>query len=321
MDSILAEAARLESQSIPYVMATVVRTVRPTSATVGARAVVKENHEVSGYVGGECTRNIMLEVADLAFADGRPRLLILSPDPEDPIAMDGQVIVKAMTCHSGGTVELFIEPHLGDPRLIVVGNSPIARAVMAAAQTLPFSQTQVVLNEEQPDLELLINDLRQAALPGSYVVVATMGQYDESAIDVLKEIPLSYLGIVASPRRGQILKERWAESENNVTLEAPAGLNLGGQHPGEIAISILAQMIALRRERHESKEPAASPRQRHGLYVEDPVCHMAVNLETTLYKGEWNGKDWGFCCLSCQESFFADPEQFVSNLNERKETL
>lgn len=319
MDSVLAEAARLESQGTPYVMATVVRTVRPTSAIVGARAVVKTNHEVLGFVGGECTRNIMLEVADLAFADGQSRLLILSPNPQDPAVTDGQVIVKAMTCHSGGTVELFIEPHLGDPRLIVVGNSPIARAVMAAAQNLPFAITQVVLDEQRLDLELLGNDLRQVALPGSYVVVATMGQYDELAIDTLKEIRLSYLGIVASQRRGKLLKERWANPEDNVGLEAPAGLNLGGQHPGEIAISILAQVVGVRRKQHDGRGLTVLPQKLRQVYAEDPVCHMQVNLETTLYKGEWSGRIWGFCCLSCQESFFNHPEQFISDLNQRKE--
>lgn len=315
MDTVLAEAMRLEALDVPYVMVTVVRTVRPTSATVGSRALVAADQAVIGFIGGECTRNMMLEVAGQALQDGKPRLLILSPDASPRFSeSDAQVIVKPMTCHSGGTVELFIEPHVQDPVLLVVGKSPIATAVAAMAEQLPFVlQTVSLEDNEGPDLGMLQIQLRDAAQPGCYVVVATMGQYDDWVIESLKDMPLEYLGVVASPRRGQILKERLADDPDQYTgvpLAAPAGLNIGGRHPGEIAVSILSEITRLRRQNDPAGDSGSRASQ-SPAQVRDPVCEMHVNLQTTPYRVEWNGEMWGFCCLSCQESFLKHPEQYV----------
>ncbi|AEJ40383.1 protein of unknown function DUF182 [Sulfobacillus acidophilus TPY] len=316
MDAVLQEAARLDLAQEPYVMVTVVRTVPPTSATVGARALVSVDRKITGYVGGECTRRILLEVVEEALADGRPRILLLTPDSEGSVRDAGQgILVKPMTCHSGGTVELFVEPRLADPVLLVVGDSPVAQSLAELAAQLPFTVRRASMSEAD-DWESLKNQIEQHAVAGSYVVVATMGQYDDWAIDVLRDVPIQYLGVVASPRRGELLRQRFEQGQRQdeaCVVSVPAGLDLGSRHPGEIAVSILAEIIQIRRQHGAVPVVRVAAPPEDDLVVTDPVCHMQVKLRETPYRTRYGGKEWGFCAQSCLDAFLQEPERYLGN--------
>ena len=314
MDSVLQEAARRDMREEPYVLVTVVRTRPPTSAILGAHAIVAKDGELTGYVGGECTRRMLLEVAEEALSDGQPRLLLLSPHPEDDASFhdeDDSLLIRPMTCHSGGTVELFVEPHLANPVLFVIGDSPVARYVIQLASHLSFRVESAALKPDD-DWETLKQHIKHVSQDGGFAVLATMGQYDDWAIDVLQEAPLSYLGVVASSRRGQLLQERFLQGrtpDDGCVVSVPAGLDLHSRIPQEIAVSIVAEIIQVRRQ------AKTRPSRPHGngdrSTVIDPVCHMTVNLAETPYRALFGDKEWGFCADSCRNAFLQEPERYV----------
>ncbi|MCY0879276.1 MAG: XdhC family protein [Firmicutes bacterium] len=310
MDRALQEAARLDAEGASFVMVTVLRTVAPSSAVAGAHAVVTPDGRVVGFVGGECTRQQMLELARQALADGRPRRLLLSPDPDRYVSEEVRdLVVQPMTCHSGGTVELFLEPRLSWPSLVIVGQSPVAQALGQLAAALPWS-VKAFSYEETGDWDQLGEAIRQAVSPETYVVVATLGQYDDWTLEVLGSASPHYLGVVASRRRGDLLRERWRALHGSEAppVRAPAGLDLGSRHPGDIALSILAEMTQERAQHPVSVAPrdeVASAR------VIDPVCQMVVDLRTTPYRITWQGVEYGFCAAGCLDAFRANPGQYA----------
>ncbi|WP_053959424.1 XdhC family protein [Sulfobacillus thermosulfidooxidans] len=318
MDPVLQEAARRDLAGEPYVLVTVVRTRPPTSAILGAHAIVSQDHQLTGYVGGECTRRILLEVAEGALTDGQPRLLLLSPHPEDDDEWirqknveDRGVLIKPMTCHSGGTVELFVEPHLASPLLLVIGDSPVARYVLQIASHLNF-RVQGAAMTPDANWETFKQQIRQLSQDGGFAVLATMGQYDDWAIDALQDAPLSYLGVVASHRRGALLRERFSQGrkfDNACILSIPAGLDVHSRLPEEIAVSIVAEIIQIRRQTKPTSVEVSSLLTK--TVVIDPVCHMTVNLSETPYQAVYADQTWGFCASSCRDAFLEDPERYV----------
>ncbi|PSR24863.1 MAG: hypothetical protein C7B47_13740 [Sulfobacillus thermosulfidooxidans] len=316
MDPVLQEAARRDQAGEPYVFVTVVRTRPPTSAILGAHAIVSRDQQLTGYVGGECTRRILLEVAEDALTDGKPRLLLLSPQPADDELFqqkdpeDEGVLIKPMTCHSGGTVELFIEPHLANPLLLVIGDSPVARHVVQLASHLNF-RVQGATPSSGGDWETFQQQIRLLSQDGGFAVLASMGQYDDWAIEALQDSPLSYLGVVASPRRGALLRERFLQGrkvDDSCILSIPAGIDVHSRVPEEIAVSILAEIIQIRRQTQSTAVRISSLL---NTEVIDPVCHMTVNLSETPYQAVFGDKTWGFCAPSCREAFLQDPERYV----------
>ncbi|MCL5015060.1 MAG: XdhC family protein [Firmicutes bacterium] len=321
MDTVLEEAVRRDAAGESYVMVTVLRTRAPTSAIAGARALIGPNNEVRGYIGGECTRRTVLEVAAEALADGRPRLVLLSSGPEREVSRDADgLVVRPMTCDSGGTVELFVEPRLANPLLLVIGHSPVSVYLADMARHLPFRLKCLDINQEG-DWEAFGQNLRAVAAQGGFVVSCTMGQYDEWVVEQIGEAPICYLGVVSSPRRGEVLRARLKEirgSSDVLTVSIPAGWDLHTRDPGEIAVSILAEIIAIRREMSSSalaesrtgaEKDAAEP-----IWVIDPVCRMQVNWSETPYRTVYGGERIGFCQGSCRDAFLKEPEKYVSSV-------
>lgn len=308
MDQALQEAARLDELGVAYALVTVLSTKPPTSASVGARAVIMPDGGIVGFVGGECTRTVMVDVVQEALADGRPRRILLSPDAE-PAALEPGTIVRRMTCHSGGTVELFLEPHQAPVKLIVIGDSPVALRIQTLAGGLPW-RCERLAPDVMGDFKRLEAKIQEAVEPGTFVVVATMGQFDDWAVDILADLPVAYVGVVASRRRGDLLHQRWVgkvATESGI-FRAPAGLDLGSRHPGEIALSILAEMAGMR----ENRNMVGSPIPADPPLVIDPVCGMHVDLNKTPYQVERDGIIRGFCGAACQEAYLADPERYQS---------
>jgi xanthine dehydrogenase accessory factor len=334
MDLVWETAKGMDERAEPYVMVTVVRRVRPSSATVGDKAIVTADGKMIGFVGGHCTRELVINQAQECLRTGEKRLLLVTPQP--PAHVEEGVTVLSMTCASEGTVELFLEPKHVDPLLIIVGDSPIAHALEEMAPRFAFVPRRIALEKAEgcstkEPLEILRSQLVAFNNTTAYGVVATMGLYDSEGLLALTHCKLRYLGLVASPKR-------WATVRNGLEvagapkefidfITAPAGLDIGAVGAQEIALSILAQIVERRRrdlnvqwegqpEKGISESEALSANGDHATVsqiVVDPVCGMTVDLEKTQFRLELDGTTYGFCCSGCRDRFAKNPKAFLSH--------
>jgi xanthine dehydrogenase accessory factor len=247
----------------PFALATVVRTVAATAAKAGAKAVILPDGTISeGWIGGGCARAAVLKAARDALADGRSRLVSVAP--ADLLADRG---VKAgdekegvrfaqNMCPSQGTMDIFVEPVLPRPQVVVCGSSPVAVAIADLAKRIGFAVTVCAPAAEQPAFAEADRRIEGFALPveeggARYVVVSTQGRGDEAALLAALALDVDYLAFVGSRRKADALKgtlaKRGVSAARLAKLKAPAGLDLGAITPDEIAVSILAEIIAVRR--------------------------------------------------------------------------
>jgi len=252
----------------PFALATVVRTVAATAAKAGAKAVILPDGTISeGWIGGGCARAAVLKAAREAIADGKSRLVSVQP----PDALQDQGVaageeragvrfVKNM-CPSEGTMDIFVEPVLPVPQLLVCGSSPVAVAVADLGRRIGFALTVCAPAAEQASFADADRRIEGYALPvddqaARYVVIATQGRGDEAALRAALAIEAEYVAFVGSRKKADALKAKLATDiapERLARLKAPAGLDLGAIAPDEIAISILAEIIALRRGKQPGK--------------------------------------------------------------------
>jgi xanthine dehydrogenase accessory factor len=316
-DDLLRLAADLAGRREPFVTAVVVERRAPSSARVGDRAVITADGAFHGWLGGSCTRPTVLAEARRALADGRPRRIALDPEP-DTVERPG-VDVFPMTCHSGGSVEIYLEPVLPRPALLVFGVSPVARALAALGNGLGYRVTVADPDAEASDLpgaEVAtdLSTLGPFEAP-FYAVVATMGEDDEGAILAAAPLDPDYLGVVASARRfgemRQTLAARGLDAERLDRIRSPAGLDLGARTPEEIALSILAEIVQLRRAKGEAaEEMEPAPAGETPATAIDPICGMTVQVEGARHTAEHDGRTVYFCCGGCRERFLADPAAY-----------
>ncbi|UQD52064.1 hypothetical protein C0971_08585 [Bacillus methanolicus] len=335
MDLVWETAKDMDERVEPYVMVTVVRRVRPSSATVGDKAIVTADGEMKGFVGGHCTRELIIDQAQECLRTGEKKLLLVSPQP--PADVEEGITVLSMTCASEGTVELFLEPKNVDPLLIIVGDSPIAHALKEMAPRFAFVPRRISLEEAERSsskdpLKILCHQLAAFNFTTAYGVVATMGLYDSDGLLALSHWPLRYLGLVTSPKRWTTvrsgLEAAGAPKEFIDFVNAPAGLDIGAVGAQEIALSILAQIVERRRRNLKAKWeglPEVGVSKPEALFanevrdtvspkVMDPVCGMTVDLEKTQFRFELDGTTYGFCCSGCRDRFAKNPQNFLSHV-------
>src|SRR5712691_6927671 len=250
---LLALASSLAAREERFALITVVRREPPSSARVGDAAVVTEKGEYHGWVGGGCTRSTVLREALRAIADGEPRLLSLSPEPGE--ARRAGVVALPMTCDSGGTVEIYVEPVLPVARLLLFGSSPAVRVLARIGHAMGYRVEVVDADADNgsfPEAERVSRTIAPEAVPrGAHVLVATMGERDLEAIEAVAGRAPAYLGVIASPKRfaqlRDALRARGVPREALEQIVAPAGLDIGARTPEEIALSIMAQIVERRR--------------------------------------------------------------------------
>ena len=264
----LAEAEAVARRGEPFVIATVVRCERPTSAKPGAKALIRQDGTVSGWIGGSCAEPVAVKEALSALAEGEPRFLVLVGKGGAPLGRADGVREYTMTCHSGGTIEIFVEPVLPKPALVLVGGGPVVETLAGLAAAARFGVT--VVDPESPARAAMmaasvVDDLGSVAVTSrTAIVVATHGRFDEDALDRALRSDAGYVSLVASPTRARVvlesLRARGIPDERLGRLKAPAGLDLGAVTPEEIAVSILAEIVA-----HRRRPPiAAGPCRRDG---------------------------------------------------------
>ena len=282
----MTRGADLEAAGVAFVEATVVRCVAPTSARPGDRAIVLGDGTIEGFVGGSCADTTVRLQALRALETGEPVLLKIVPGEQDgPSDEDGAVVVSN-PCLSGGALELFLEPHLPADRVAVAGESPVARALVELAEPLGFRAR-----------------LGATAEPGDFAaVVASLGHDDEAAVFRGLEAGCEYVGLVASRKRGaavlDTLRGEGVAEELLERVRTPAGLEIGARTHAEIALAILAELVAVRRTPAVPAPALIAERPREAV---DPVCGMTVLVgpETPTAGGH------AFCCEGCREHWLA----------------
>jgi xanthine dehydrogenase accessory factor len=276
--NVLVEASRLAEEGRPFALATVVTVERPASARRGDHAIVTEDGTLAGWVGGACTEVTVVREALAALADGEAR-----------------VVRVAGGCASEGAIELLVEPQLPAPLLAVIGDSPAARMLAELARTLGW----------RVESEL--------AGRANAVVVASMGQVDEDALEAALATDAGYVGLVASAKRGSAvlaeLRERGLDEEALARVRCPAGLDLGPSSQEEIAVAILAELVAWRHTRPGSVAELVEAAE--ATEDVDPVCGMTVATAAATETAIWEGRTYYFCGAGCRSRFERDPESHL----------
>ena len=261
-DDLLDLMARLRREARPCALATVVRTVAATSAKAGAKAVVTEDGEIHGWVGGGCARGAVKRAALQAMKDGQAHLI--SVQPQEALDAGGVAAGEARggvefhrsACPSGGTLDIFVEPMLPRPQMVVCGASPVARAVADLAGRSGFAVTVAALAEDLDSFEKADRRIEGFALPVDaagerFIVVATQGKRDGEALRAALATEAPYVAFVGSRKKAATLSARLKDeglaADKLTRLRAPAGLDIGAITPEEIALSIIAEVVELRR--------------------------------------------------------------------------
>jgi xanthine dehydrogenase accessory factor len=268
---VLGAAQRLHQQDRPYALVTVLRVQPPASARPGDKAVVTADGIAEGWIGGGCAQPAVLRTVRQALTDGRARMIRIAPAEEGTVRELDDVLEFGMACHSGGTLELFIDPMLPRTRLVVIGDSPVAVALAGLAPRVGLQVTVVAHAAEAarfPDaVEVIASDdadtVAAQMAPGALVVVATQGQRDLQGLRTALALRAQQVSFVASARKAQVLRSALVAAGQDAAavaaIVAPAGQAIGAQSPEEIALSVLAAVVAARRAKPQSGSTAADP--------------------------------------------------------------
>lgn len=318
-------AQTMRDRSEPFALATVVRAVRPTSGRPGYAALIRPDGSHVGWVGGACTEHLLVTESLAALAEGTPRLLRVTPDPAAFPAEEG-VVNRAMTCQSGGTVEIFIEPNLPKPQLMVVGDSPVATSLAALGPLLGYRVIVVapgVEATELPEVDEVLGDVEgisSRVTASTYAVVASMGKYDESALLELARSPAAFVGLVASRKRAQsvfaVLREEGVAEAEIGRVRSPAGLDIAASTPEEIALSVMAEITRRRRSATAAGASSATPTSATSdasvaPEAIDPVCGMSVATTSPL-RTVHEGTTYYFCADGCRRKFVRNPAKYLT---------
>ena len=313
--TLLAENA---ASGRPCALATVVRTESPTSAHPGDKAVITDDGVLHGWIGGSCSDALVRREALVSMSDGMPRLVRIRPDVEALETRNGGELTVATTCPSGGTLDIFIDPHLPKPLLVVIGESPAARTLVELGRVVGYRTCGVhpgATAADFPGADRVLGSLDLSSLTGErdcWVVVATMGHYDDDALQAALTLPHADVALVASVAQIGIgdghAQGRGVSDAQRARVRAPAGAPRAGAQE-EIALHALAEVVALRHERMIAN-PAPAPEAITGFAV-DPVCAMTVDTRDAAHTAIHDGQTYFFCCSGCREQFVADPARFL----------
>lgn len=315
-DQFLSKAEELLAKDLPFAVAVVVRYQAPISGKPGNKAIVFPDGKMWGWIGGGCAQPVVIREALKALADGQPRLVRISPSssPEEGI------VDYAMTCHSGGTLDIFIEPVLPKPQILVLGRSPVAVALakLAAAASYAVSVAAPGADRENfPGAGLVRADLDLSQLritAKTFIVVSTQGECDEEALEKALGTSAAYVGFVASKvKAGKVLgylRGQGVAAARLSQVRSPAGLDIRAASPEEIAVSILAEVIQV----HGTKNAAPTADAVMPILnqeAKDPICGMMVAIGTAIHKSEFQGNSFYFCCAGCKQKFDKQPDKYA----------
>jgi xanthine dehydrogenase accessory factor len=305
--SVLEEMGELTRRGETFALATVVWRQGPSSSQSGSRAIITSDGELHGWIGGACAEPVVIREAQRVMADGAAKLLLLgTPEQFGAGVPDGMTVVP-ISCQSEGALEVYIEPVLPAPHLVIVGDSPMARTLAGLAGALDW-RTDLVRG---PDFAT------ERANERSMIVVATQGHDDEDVLERAVAARPAYLGLVGSRRRGATvlgyLADRGVPKDQLDRVRVPAGLDLGSTTHQEIAVAILAELVQLRASGALAAATArsASGSAKRTTAAVDPVCGMTATVEPSARPVTYEGADYYFCCAGCRRAFEKDPGAYV----------
>ncbi|MEU6233502.1 XdhC family protein [Kitasatospora sp. NPDC047058] len=296
--------ADLAGRQVPFVKVTVVRALHPTSAQPGDTALVLEDGRIEGFVGGVCAETTVRVQALRLLRSGESLLLRISPDAPAEPQEEGEsgTLLVANPCLSGGELELFLEPLRPAPVVLVLGDTPIGRSLVTLGAGLEYDVRPAAG-------EVGAEELADVAA----VVIASHGRQEEGLLTHAARAGVPYVALVASRRRGAaVLDGLDLTAEQRDRIHTPAGLWIGARTPGEIAVSILAELVASRHALAVHTEEAAAgpaPPSAEPQTARDPVCDMTVAVVAdTPYSDAGGHRHW-FCSTGCRDRFEAGTAQ------------
>ncbi|TFV59123.1 XdhC family protein [Mycobacterium sp. PS03-16] len=240
-------AQQLLRARTPFVHATVVRAQPPTSAHPGDEAILLSDGTIEGFVGGECAQNSVRKAALGALQAGESVLLRVLPDGDVHFPEAPGACVVVNPCLSGGALEIFLVPQVPAPLIRICGTTPIAAALGDLCGLLGYEVTR-----EGP--------LTDAAA----VVIASHGGPEGEMIRAALDAGVGYIGLVASRvRGGAVLDGIGLSGAERARVHTPVGLPIGARTPGEIAVSIMAEIIAAIRSGDRPQPVTAAPPEHH----------------------------------------------------------
>lgn len=323
-NDLIDQISKYMGQGEEFAVAHVIWREAPSSGKPGDKAIILKDGTIIGWIGGGCVKGIAVKEAREAIRENRSRLVRI--DPDEVNSEDSSHKTYRMTCHSGGTMELFIEPITPNPQLIIVGKSNIARAL---------SKLAIATNLR---VHVLSNDVHKGMFPGvnnihdrvdfskinidknTFIVVSTQGEDDEESIRKALETNCNYVGFISSLRKSVKIKEYLEQTELSVNrineLKIPVGMDINAKLPEEIAISILAEIVQLFRDPNRKEDQESDTAINDDTYI-NPVCRVAVSKKDAKHVLEYGAHTVYFCCDGCKVSFDTEPEKYIEILESR----
>jgi xanthine dehydrogenase accessory factor len=298
-------AVELARSGQSFAMATVVWRKPPSSGQHGSRAIITSDGTLHGWIGGACAEPVVVREATRVIEAGVPSLIWLGqPEDFEGMHVPAGVVTVPMSCQSEGALQLFVEPVLAAPEVIIVGRSPMAMTLLDLVRDIGWRG------------EILDgSDFTAAAVnPSSVVVVATQGHGDEEAVEAAVAGNPAFIGLVASRKRGEavlgFLADRGVPAERIAGVRVPIGLDLGHTTHREIAVAILAELVQLRASGAFASRPTLLPLAEPAQVI-DLVCGMTVAAVPANRPYAYQGTTYYFCAMGCRVAFEKDPESFI----------
>jgi xanthine dehydrogenase accessory factor len=319
-DEFLRKASELRAANFPFAVAIVIKYQPPVSGKPGDKAIIQSDGKVWGWIGGGCVQPLVIREALNAMGDGNPRIVHIAPSKESET--ETGTVNYSMSCHGGGALDVYIEPVLPKSRILIFGRSPAAQSLSKLGKAVGYGITVVARGaspELFPDADLIAKKLTPGQLSNGseiFIVVATQGEQDEEALEQALRTDAGYISFIASHAKAQkiisYLAEKGMSREMLSRIKAPAGLSIGTSSSQEIAISILAEIIQVKKG--NAREFAQTEKAKPAIVSEiatDPVCGMTVEVNESTHHSKYEGKAFYFCCAGCQQTFDRQPEKYL----------
>ena len=309
--AVMARAVELVEAGESFTMATVVWRQAPSSGQHGSRAIVTAQGELFGWIGGACAEPVLLREARRVLEEGNASLVWLGqPEDLEKMHVPEGVMTIPISCQSDGALQIFIEPVMAAPHVVIVGRSPMAVTLLDLVRDLGWRGDLIEAAEFGP----------AHVSASSAVIIATQGHGDEDVLALALESEAAFIGLVASAKRGRVVRDFLAEHGGDLDklarVQVPIGIDLGHTGHREIAVSILADLVR-RRASGELKPSSVA-----GLDIVEPttaidlVCGMTVDAVAKNRPFEYGNVTYYFCAPGCRKAFEKDPDSFITTQQE-----
>ncbi len=311
---------KLSKKRVPFATAVVVKHDTPISGKSGDKAIILNDGSLLGWIGGGCTNPIVIKEGLSALNSGKSKLIVIDPEKNSENTLGEEHF--QMTCHSGGSLSVYVEPVFPRPLIVVMGDSPVASSLLKISIELGYETLWALKNEKENEIIDVDRkqknfDLKNLNLSSPcFIIVCTQGENDWEALESAMKSTVNYVAFVGSRRKTDTLKKELLK--NGVSQDRlddminPAGIDLKAKTPSEIALSILAEIIQLLRGENTKENQVVFISQENAV---DPVCGMKVDTELNKNSFQFKNKEYHFCCNGCKTKFKNNPEKFLDTIS------